>query len=253
MRKLQTIVIAALLLSQSASLPRQALLAQRIPGPGGTGAGATGPRRISSAIASSTSNVSALSVSYTPSNGNTMAVACFSFGATVTSATVTDNGSNSYTSLYFRADGIGNAGNFRSALSYANTIAGSPTSFTCTWNVATIGHVIVAVEYAGLVGGVTGTAAAQGGNAGGGTTASSPSITTTTAAAVLIATVATTSSANPCTLSPQGSFSVVQAQLNGASIYCGDVQEQIVSATGTYQALTTINNLNWVSGIAGLK
>lgn len=172
---------------------------------------------------------------YSPTTGNTVfvGVTTWTSGGQPTAPTITDGGTNTYTSIGTQFD----ASRSTCHLWRSSNVTGG--SFTYTYSQTGNSWMnIFVVEYSGLAnasqadGFTTGTGSAP--------TITSGTITTTHAADLLFAVLSEAESVVTTTFTATGGWAIVDQADPAVSTY-GGVMEQIVSSTGTYAATATFS------------
>lgn len=184
---------------------------------------------------------------WTPVSGNMLIAWCYHVGTTALTVADDRGTGNTYT---IDVD-VTKTSQLRGIFVHCNyTGSGTPT-ITVTNNASVVCSIIVA-EYSGVDSGGTPT---DGTNSGTGT-ASNPAagnITTTNANDLLLAGFGDLTGAND-TITAGSGYSFVQQNGDGTTIFVGAMEEQIVSATGTYTNGFTYNpTQQWVAAHVAYK
>lgn len=192
---------------------------------------ANGSISVGSAQADTLASGTSIGVSYTATTGNTLVVACFSYGS-IASHTITD-GTNTYTTDKFQSF---SASQERVSLAHSASITGGTRTITCTANAtAPNGMTINVAEYPS---GVTGTVD---GTPSGSTSISTGLVdtggtTTSHANDLLISAVVGSGSPGQFLAFPPWTILKTLALTNLAA---SALLEQVVTSTGTYSASIT--------------
>lgn len=181
-----------------------------------------------------------LTKAYAPTTGNAVVVGCTAWNngtATPTAESISDGGTNTYTLIKSQYDGTRITTYIHRAL---NVTGGS---FTYTCSVTGVGSVwwlnLFVIEYAGVALTSADDGTPESGTGTGSPILVSPGVTTTSANDVLVAVWNVGDNNGTITVSPQNSFSTVDANLDANCCVIGGALDRIVSSTGTYVASTT--------------
>jgi len=220
----------------------------RVPGPGGSApAGAAGPSIVGSQAYHTASSGTTFAFNYTATGGNRLAVGCVSWN-NISSATVTDSASNSYTAGPFQINGNNTAA---IGAGYASNITGGSLTITCTWNASSLDPVAFVLEFSGGTGGTDGSTSFASITAG--TAADSGTIVTLNANDFLVGMFASNSGTNPCTMTAGGSSTMTLSETNTGSYICSGLSTRSVTSIGTYSASATVSSSDWAALIIAFK